>query len=315
MRWERGKAAKSFALVNWPSSAMTKSRISVILPGWNSHHTIAACLESLRQQTLPAFEVIVVDSSPNGETETLVRKQFPEVHFRRSAERLLPHMARNLGSTLAQGDILVFSDPDCRMSPEWLQRLANAQEKGHAVVGGAVSNLESDWFLDGVHLCKYGWWLPGGMPGFRPDMPSANVSYSKDVFARVGPFPDEWCGDTLLAQRALAGGDKPWFEPEALIFHDHRTTWSEFLRERFQRGYDYGSVRPRLEHWSRARKLGYALAAPLIALLMLARGVGYSVTTGNLGLLLKCLPVVLAGLAARALGEAKAHWRAAWQLP
>lgn len=287
--------------------------VSVILPAWNSHQTLAACLDSLRKQTFRDFEVILIDSSPGDETAEIVREKFPEIRLVRSPRRLWPHAARNLGGDMAGGEILVFSDPDCIMSPQWLEQLVRGHREGHSTVGGSVGNAHDGWFLDGVHLCKYAWWLPGGRAGGRTELPSANVSYSRALFARIGPFPEEWCGDTLLSHRSASAGVTPWFNPEAKIAHDHRTGLREFLLERFRRGYDYGMVRPRLQRWSRGRKLAYVVGAPLTVLWLLIRAFCYATPTGHFGMLVRCLPVVAAGYTARQVGEALAHWGLAWQ--
>lgn len=287
--------------------------VSVILPAWNSHQTITACLDSLRSQTFSDYEVILVDSSAGDETARIVHETFPEIRFVRSPRRLWPHSARNLGASIADGEILVFSDPDCIMSPQWLEQLVNGHRERHRTVGGSVSNAHPGWFLDGVHLCKYAWWMPGGKAGERNELPSANVSYSRTLFDEIGPFPEEWCGDTLLAYRSQNAGVKPWFKPDAKIAHDHRTSLREFLIERFERGYDYGLVRPRLQRWSRIRMLAYVMAAPLIVLWLLIRAFYFVAPTGFFGMLVRCLPVVTVGYTARQVGEAVAHWRLAWQ--
>ena len=147
--------------------------VSVIIPAWNSHKTLTACLDSLRTQTFHDFEVILVDSSTGDETAEIVREEFPEVRFVHSSRRLWPHAARNLGANTAGGEILVFSDPDCIMSPQWLEQLVRCHREGHSTVGGSVGNAHAGWFLDGVHLCKYAWWLPGGKAGGRTELPSA----------------------------------------------------------------------------------------------------------------------------------------------
>lgn len=289
---------------------MSRPLVSVILPAWNSHSTLAACLESLRAQTFRDFEVIVVDSSAGARSAAIAREQFPEVRVRCCAERLGPHAARNLGVAIAQGDILVFSDPDCRMSPRWLELLVQAQRGGHPAAGGSVSDLGGGWLDLGMHLCKYAWWLPGGPPGPRTALPSANVSYSRDLFARIGPFPEEWCGDTVLAWRGTAAGATLWFEPAAIVEHDHCLTWDVFLRQRFERGYDFGQVRPRVAQWTTGRTLAYLLATPLTGAVMTARAIRYAAEAAHLGLMLRCLPIVFAGYSAWGLGEAVAHWRA-----
>jgi GT2 family glycosyltransferase len=292
---------------------MASAEVSVVLPAWNSHETVAACLESLASQTYREFETLVVDSSPGRETEEIVRTRFLDVRYHHSPHRLLPHAARNLGAGLARGAILVFSDPDCRMPPEWLDVLVRAQRQGHEAAGGAVANLGGGWFEQGVHLAKYGWWLPGGRPGPRADLPSANVSYSRDLFRRIGPFPEAWSGDTLLSSRARAAGVVLWFDPAAVVFHDHRTGWTTFLGERYARGRDYGLVRPVVERWSRLRTLLYALAAPAVGPWMAARAVRYAAEAGQLAGFISHLPIVVAGLTARAAGEGAAHWSLAWR--
>jgi hypothetical protein len=98
-----------------------------------------------------------------------------------------------------------------------------------------------------------------------------------------------------------------------MISHDHRTTFGKFLKERFQRGYDYGMVRPRLEHWSAARTLFYVLAAPLTLAMMLIRAFRFAAASENLGMFLRCMPIIFLGFAARQTGEAAAHWTILWR--
>jgi GT2 family glycosyltransferase len=291
---------------------MADPAVSVILPAFESHETIAACLESLRGQTFRDFEVIVVDSSPDGRTERIVAERFPEVRLIRSPNQLTAHAARNLASAKARGRILVFSDPDCRMSPRWLERLVEAQRAGHAAAGGSVDSLGTRWLETGIHWCKYPWWMSAGPRGTRPELPSANVSYSRELFLRIGPFPEAWCGDTVLSRRVAKLGIPLWFEPEARVFHDHRAGWRSFLRERYHRGMDFGWERPRLEQWRRPRTLAYALAAPALLVWKLVQSTRY-LAPGRWADWLWHLPVIMAGYAARQLGETWGYWRALWR--
>ncbi|HVS63108.1 MAG TPA: glycosyltransferase [Thermoanaerobaculia bacterium] len=48
-------------------------RVSVVIPAYRSHATIAGCLAALRQQEYRSFEVVVVDSSPDERTAREVR--------------------------------------------------------------------------------------------------------------------------------------------------------------------------------------------------------------------------------------------------
>jgi glycosyltransferase involved in cell wall biosynthesis len=284
--------------------------VSVIIPAYRSQATVASCLESLRRQSFTDFETILVDSTPDPETASLVRARFPEVRLHHHPQRLLPHAARNQGARMARGHILVFTDPDCEMRPDWLERLVRAHEAGRPAVGGGVANASGGWFARAVHMAKYAWWLPGGEPGWRPDIPSANASYSRALWERIGPFRgDCFCGDTLLSSSLAATGARPWFDPRAIVAHHHRCGWREFLAERWSRGYDYGATRPRVEHWSRLRIAIYVAASPLVPVVMTWRALRFALRSGHAGAMLLAAPVVMCGYATRAIGEAAGHAR------
>jgi GT2 family glycosyltransferase len=166
-------------------------RISVLIPAYYSSETLADCLEALRRQDVTAeVEVIVVNSSPEAETRRIVAR-FPGVIFDQAPGRLLPHAARNRAAALAQGDLLVFTDPDCRARPGWLGHLLAAHAAGHGLVCGAIELGPTDdsWFARGVHLCTW----PGhsARPGCTRAAPSAPRQIQRRRTAEACPaYPD-----------------------------------------------------------------------------------------------------------------------------
>jgi len=287
-------------------------RASIIIPTYYSDGTITACLETLRAQTFRDFETIVVNSSPEDRTCQIVTTHFPEVRFEQSPKRLLPHAARNRGVALARGELLVFTDPDCRAQPDWLARLVKAHEAGHAVVGGSMELDSRSWFEQGVHLCKFSWLLSGLLAGPRSIIPTANACYSREVWKAVGPFDgDIFSGDTLFSWRARAQGYQPWFEPRAIVVHRHEGTVFPFWRERLGRGEEFAEIRARFERWSRLRAVVYLFALPVLVLLVLMRAGRYALK-GGWGLrFVLTLPLQSVGQLAWSLGEARTHWRLA----
>ncbi|MBI5086932.1 MAG: glycosyltransferase [Acidobacteria bacterium] len=290
-------------------------RVSVLIPCYHSHTTLGACLAALKRQTMTSFEVVVVNSSQDAETGRVVQREMPEAVFSQCDKRLLPHAARNRAAAMASGEILVFTDPDCRLCPEALQLMVRAIESGHDPVGGAVEGEDADgWFLRGVHYCKFSWWLSGGWAEIRPDVPTAIVAYSRDLWLRVGPFMEEYfCGDTLLSYRLLELGCRPWFEPRIRVWHTHRCNLRGFLAERYQRGADFGRARWRFQSWSRARLALYLAAVPALPAVMAGRSLRYSAGSGRLLEALGALPLIFSGNAAWCLGEAVSHWRGLWR--
>src|SRR5215510_5962818 len=129
---------------------------SIVLPAYESHETIAESLASIQSQRFQDFELIVVDSSPDDRTGSIVRESFPQVRYFRESARLLPHEARNYGAGHSSGQVLVFTDPDCVAEPDWLERLIAHHTAGHEVVGGAMRSSPG-WWNQSVTFTKYPW--------------------------------------------------------------------------------------------------------------------------------------------------------------
>jgi len=100
-------------------------RFSVVIPAFNSAATLARAIESVRAQSWPAHEIIVVD---DGSTDATA-----EVAVRFDGVRLIKQqnsgvsVARNAGTAAATGDWLAFLDADdwyapdrIRLHAEWI---------------------------------------------------------------------------------------------------------------------------------------------------------------------------------------------------
>lgn len=95
--------------------------ITVIIPAYNAVPYLEDCLRSVAA----ADEVIVVDDGSTDGTDRLVREEFPSVRLL-SQENRGVSSARNAGITAATGDFLVFVDADDTVSPQGVERLAEA---------------------------------------------------------------------------------------------------------------------------------------------------------------------------------------------
>jgi GT2 family glycosyltransferase len=288
-------------------------RVSIIIPAYFSHDTLAECLSALRAQTYRDFEVCLVNSSAEAITEQLVRGQFPEVNFEQSPARLFPHAARNRAIERSSGELLVFTDPDCQAHRDWLEKLVAAHDAGHPLVGGAMELACDRWFEQGAHLAKFSWLLSGLPPGKRWIVPSASALYPRWLFEKIGPLDGElFCGDALLAWRATDAGAAPWFEPRAIVEHRHEGDLISFFTLRCRRGREFARARMPFEHWSRSRAALNALAMPALMLLTLARSGADAFRAGWGGRYLATLPVQAVAQTGWCVGEAIEQARAAF---
>jgi len=88
-------------------------KISFVVPTRDSARTLDACLRSLRAQTHPDVEVIVVDNQSTDGTAEIARRHADQVVAwgpERSAQR-------NKGTACAAGDVVVFVDSDMVLEP------------------------------------------------------------------------------------------------------------------------------------------------------------------------------------------------------
>ncbi len=93
-------------------------RLSAIVAVQNGAEHLASALSSIRAQTRPADEVLVVDGESTDGTEAVARS-FPQVRYLRQRGRGLAE-ARNTGIAEASGELLAFLDHDDLWTPDKL---------------------------------------------------------------------------------------------------------------------------------------------------------------------------------------------------
>lgn len=122
---------------------------TIIIPAFNEHTLLGACLEAAARQDYPAdrFEIIVVD---NGSEPPLALPAglLVEPKVRLTIEAAPgSYAARNKGIRMAEGEILAFTDADCRPKADWLRRAIEhlaAMRTDAAQVGGRISITPKD---------------------------------------------------------------------------------------------------------------------------------------------------------------------------
>lgn len=99
-------------------SALVK--VSVIIPAWNAEASIEAAIRSVREQSYPAHEIIVVDDGSTDATCDRIDHLGGLVTVIRQ-DRGGVGAARNRGMTAATGDWIAFLDADDTWAPHRLQ--------------------------------------------------------------------------------------------------------------------------------------------------------------------------------------------------
>jgi glycosyltransferase involved in cell wall biosynthesis len=200
--------------------------ITVVIPSYGEVQNVERAIRSLARQTMSPlmFEVIVVDSFPDGRVETLVASLVEQMPFALVCLRKQPEgpgPSRNLGARHGSAPILAFLDSDCETDPKWLEAgLLCFDDPSVGVVQGRVipnPNAEHRVFARSLSVRKESFIFE-----------SANVFYRREAFEAAGGFlPDA----SPRARRNMGGEDVilgwtvrrlGWmcrFEHAAVVYH------------------------------------------------------------------------------------------------
>jgi glucosyl-dolichyl phosphate glucuronosyltransferase len=203
------------------SARIPAPAISVIIATCRREPFLLDCIASILRNSFQDFEIIVVDQDRAGTLPAALRQRFgdePRLVYVTLDQANLSR-ARNAGVAHARADVLIFSDDDVEVSPEWLRAYADAFEVcggKPAVVGGRLDPLwltprprwlpVSKEYLLGIYDRRTGLGL---MP--EHDLPiGANFGTHRKVLEAVGPF-DERVGPSYARKRGMIFGDDSLF--------------------------------------------------------------------------------------------------------
>ena len=130
--------------------------VTVVVPAYNRDSTIRRCIESVRAQTYPHWELVVVDDGSTDGTREATRAvagDEPRVRLVEHGHRRGAQAARNTGIREARGEWIAFLDSDDEFLPHSLEsRLYRAIEEGRDVVHSACRVRKADGSLQAYHV-------------------------------------------------------------------------------------------------------------------------------------------------------------------
>lgn len=96
--------------------------ISVVIPTYNRAHLIKASIQSVLDQTLQPYEIIVVDDFSTDNTEEVVNSfNSPLIKYVKNQRKKGANGARNTGILMAKGEFIAFHDSDDVWLPQKLE--------------------------------------------------------------------------------------------------------------------------------------------------------------------------------------------------
>ena len=216
-------------------------RFSVVIVTYNRRDLLLGCLRAVADLDYPDYEIVVADDGSTDGSLEAVRRQFPQA-------RCLPHpvntgeaAARNRGVRAAAGDIIAFTDDDCLVPRDWLQRHARHYTDPRVAAAGGPQICRSPTFYDSFDAAQW---------TIRFDrletiecirsyehLLTGSMSVRREVCERVGPFDEQFlrgCDSDFIRRLSRAG--YPFVrDPDLQVDHLKVHAFLPYLWFRFQR--------------------------------------------------------------------------------
>jgi len=210
--------------------------ISVIIPNWNGTTLLPGCLDSLRSQTHPDYEVILVDNASTDDSVEMIRREYPEVRVLELDRNLGLTGGVNAGIAIARGETIALLNNDAEAAPAWLTELEAALAR-HPEAGSVASkmllydqpktiNSAGDFYrTDGIPGNRGVWQQDDGefdQEGLVFGGCGGAVAYRRTMLEQIGLFDEDffmYCEDVDLSWRAQLAGWGCVYAPLAVVHH------------------------------------------------------------------------------------------------
>jgi GT2 family glycosyltransferase len=209
---------------------------TIVIPNWNGAEHLPVCLDALRAQTYPHFQVLLVDNGSTDGSQALVTEQYPEVQLLALDRNLGLTGGNNMGFRAAQGEVLISLNNDTEAHPRFIEALVTALVE-HPEAGMAASKMllfdrrnhihsaGDGYGCNGIPFNRGVWQRDEGQfdePGWIFGGCGGAVAYRRAMLEEIGLFDESffmYCEDVDLNWRAQLAGWRCWYTPEAIVYH------------------------------------------------------------------------------------------------
>lgn len=219
--------------------------VSVVIPTRNAAVWLPGCLESLRYLEYPPelLDILIVDGESTDSTQHVAKQ-----HSVRIVNNVGHSVcaARNLSLEHVKGELVAFTDADCRVTKNWLtdavQYFSDSQVGG--VGGPTLSPEDQSYFAQAVNYlfraaAAYAdaAHIEHGVETKEvTHLPGCNMMFRKEILADVMPIDEHLITgeDVELCRRVRRQGYKLLWVPEMQVWHYNRKNPRAFWRQMYR---------------------------------------------------------------------------------
>jgi GT2 family glycosyltransferase len=235
--------------------------VSIVIPVYNRLKKTTNLLDSLAAASF-SCEIIIVDDNSTDDLESLINRFTGSLNIKyiRNKANMGPSFSRNIGIKNSSYNFVAFTDNDCVVSNDWMQRMyeyIRDASSNIAGIGGRTLAYGDDLISQYYEYNKIlDPWFDNGRCLY---IVSANAIFKKDILEKVGGFDEniKKAGgeDVGLCFKIINVGYELLYNPDAIIYHDFDNSiinlWKTFYRygqgcraqyERYYKSTDYKNI-------------------------------------------------------------------------
>ena len=207
-------------------------KFSIIIPVYNRPDEVDELLQSLCEQTVKDFEVIIVEDGSINPCKDVCSKYagILSLHYY-AKENSGPGQSRNYGAERANGKYVIILDSDVVLPSGYLQAIEEelAQQPCEAFGGPDAAHPDFTPVQKAISYSMTSFFTTGGIRGGK--------GVRHDVYLELGGFSKMRFGEDIdFSYRIVEAGYKPRLFPEAWVWHKRRTDFKKFFRQVYNSG-------------------------------------------------------------------------------
>ncbi len=212
---------------------------------YNRPKEVNELLDSMVQQTVKEFEVIIVEDGSDLKCKSICEdfqnKLDIKYFYKKNSG---PGQSRNYGYEKAKGNYCIFLDSDCVLPPNYFKIVQSVLKQDYIDAFGGPDKEHKDFSIlqKAINYSMTSFFTTGGIRGssekfdkFYPR--SFNMGYSRDVYNKTKGFSKMRFGEDIdMSIRILQSGFKTRLIKNAFVYHKRRTNFRQFFKQVFNSG-------------------------------------------------------------------------------
>ena len=219
-------------------------KYSIIVPVYNRPNEVDELLQSLCQQTVKDFEVLIIEDGSIKTCKDVCDKyaNILVLHYH-AKENSGPGQSRNYGAERAKGEYVIILDSDVVLPATYIEAIDKSLTTDIIAFGGPDAAHPSFTPIQkAISYSMTSFFTTGGIRGGKAKLDkfyprSFNMGIRRDVYLQLGGFTKMRFGEDIdFSYRIVEAGYRPQLFPEAWVWHKRRTDFHKFFRQVYNSG-------------------------------------------------------------------------------